>query len=323
MESVALEKLERCPHCDSASIKYWCSGYDRLHEALQDSFEYSKCGDCGVVFESSRPVESEAYKAYPDYYGPHQSSNAAGGKLPLINRVLSGFSNRVLGQKSFQQRVKRVFSDLGPESVVLDYGCGAGKFLDQMSKRGCQTVGVDFSSQVIEQLKSKGHEAYSVDENIWSNLEDSSIDFIRMNHVVEHLYQPELVLANLLKKLKPGGKIHIAVPNPAGCTARMFRSMWHGLDCPRHVILYPPGTLSRYLLTLGYDSVVTMPEPLSKDHVRSWGYLIHRLGLLSHEKIDGLMYKGLLQLLAAVPCRLAAIINMADRYHMVARKSEL
>ena len=36
-------------------------------------------------------------------------------------------------------------------------------------------------------------------------------------------------LRALARKMAPGARLHVALPNPAGWTARLFRSTWHGL----------------------------------------------------------------------------------------------
>lgn len=318
---IGTETLGRCPVCDGESIAAWCTGFDRLHDRPADRFVYSRCRTCDVLFESTRPVEEQIFKAYPSEYAPHRSPHAPSPRRRRKGSAALGrLAGRVLGQPAFQDAVRGHLGSPKDGEVVLDYGCGAGKFLDQMARRGCRTIGIDFSPQVLEIVRRNGHEAYLAGEDAWRAFPDGSIDLVRMNHVVEHLYEPRAVLRTVLAKMRPQGRLHIAVPNPDGLSARLFRSMWHGLDCPRHVILYPPRTLVRLLEEVGFENVRAVAEPLSKDFVRSWGYLAYRAGLLRHARIEGLIHSGSLQLAAALPCRIAARVGMADRFQVVARR---
>ena len=319
--SVRTEKITRCPVCDNHKATPWCIGVDRIYNRNEENkFVYSRCRNCKAVFESVRPLENEIHKAYPIEYAPYQAQVKNNKKPNWLRKSTLKLATHLVGQSAFQKSIKNLYSDLGSQHTFLDYGCGAGKFLNGMSKRECRTIGVDFSSDAIDLVHKNGHEGYLVDQDIMNHLENSSIDFIRLNHVVEHLYQPHEVLGDLLSKLKPGGRIHIAVPNPAGMTAQMFRSLWYGLECPRHIILYPPETLELLLTDLGFERVQIYNEPQSKDHIRSWGYMAEKLGLLANDKVEGLIFSGTLQLIFAIPCRLASFFNRADRFHIEARK---
>lgn len=48
-------------------------------------------------------------------------------------------------------------------------------------------------------------------------LDDESIDYIFMNHVVEHLHEPAVVLSELRRILKSGGMIYMEAPSIRSC----------------------------------------------------------------------------------------------------------
>src|SRR5687767_7234076 len=73
---VRTERIDSCPNCGSSELRFWCDGRDRLHELTKQVFTYSKCRGCEVVFLSSRPVEAEAFRFYPEDYAPYQASDS-------------------------------------------------------------------------------------------------------------------------------------------------------------------------------------------------------------------------------------------------------
>jgi hypothetical protein len=74
-----------------------------------------------------------------------------------------------------------------------------------------------------------------------------------MFHVLEHLPDPRMGLNYARKLLKPSGVLLIQVPNVSSIQARLFGSLWFGLDVPRHVINYTPEALSFLLKETGFE----------------------------------------------------------------------
>ncbi len=284
-------------------------------------FEYSKCSDCGALFMSTRPVEADISFFYSSGYQPYQTASREEplmSRKVLLIRGLKGALRKALGGAGMRS-FPRCYSQLLPGSLFVDFGCGAGKTLDVMRRGGHHTVGVDFSPLAISSARQRHHQAYSVDE-FWQAFPDSSADLVRMNHVVEHLYQPQAVLKGIAAKLKSGGALHIAVPNPEGISALVFRENWHGLDCPRHVILYPPKTLVHLLGEAGFEHFEVRQEAISKDFARSLGYWLASKGLYSLSKVEGLMNNSVLGILLWLPMWLCALSGHGDRYHVVCRR---
>ena len=120
--------------------------------------------------------------------------------------------------------------------------------------------------------------------------------------------------------MAPGARLHVALPNPAGWTARLFRSTWHGLDCPRHAVLYPPRTLAALLRDEGFSTVEIVQEPLTKDHLRSWGYVLESLGMMRSGGAESVRNVRALRRIASIPGTLAVATGRADRIHALARR---
>lgn len=321
--AVRTETLTSCPNCGGNEISFWVSGRDRLLKISDQVFTYSRCSRCGITFQSTRPVESEIRRFYPEDYHQYQPQYSA-PKASVIRRYIRAVSRwivaTVTGERRFREKIDRFYDVIREGIIFLDFGCGSGKFLSRSVKFGCRTIGMDFSPIARAEAAKKGHEALPIDAAGWAKIPEGTVDLVRMNHVVEHLYTPRETLARIYAKMANGARLHVAVPNPRGLSARMFRSRWRGLDCPRHVILFTPEALVEVLQDIGFRNIRVIHEPLTKDQVRSWGYVLEDLRLMRATKVEDLIESPLFAALCALPAAVCTAIRWSDRFHILAEK---
>ena len=55
--------------------------------------------------------------------------------------------------------------------------------------------------------------------------------------------------------MTPGGRLIVAAPNFDSWAASWFGAHWFGLDVPRHLTHFTPGTLRRMLNRAGFEQV--------------------------------------------------------------------
>lgn len=99
------------------------------------------------------------------------------------------------------------------EKIVLDAGCGTGKFLEQLENESSKYIGVDLSFEQLIKAQSKKKKSNTIFIN--SNLKDimlesNSVDLIVSPWVlgtVTDLVEREKCLNELKRVLKPGGEI--------------------------------------------------------------------------------------------------------------------
>ena len=110
-------------------------------------------------------------------------------------------------------------NEMFKDKDVLDIGCGAaGKSLYYLSLGAKSVTGID----VVEKYEE---EAYTLQKNLGLNgftfkLEDASnmsfndcsFDTVIMNDAMEHVAEPEKVLKEVYRVLKPGGKLYVNFP---------------------------------------------------------------------------------------------------------------
>ena len=63
---VSIERLDRCPNCNSDDTVEWAHARDRLLGLSPQTFIYSRCKACGILFQSERPAEASIAHFYPD-----------------------------------------------------------------------------------------------------------------------------------------------------------------------------------------------------------------------------------------------------------------
>jgi SAM-dependent methyltransferase len=295
---------------------------------MSQRFVYVRCRGCDAHFLASRPRESELAKVYFAGYGPYKETPGAAPKPARAHRAArlaapplraGGAALGLVGQRRLRRMLSWAYTPEATDETLLDYGCGAPTFLDDARERGFATVGVDFTDEVLKAVRASGHAAHLAGEDFERHVPDRSVSCVRMNHVIEHLYRPRDALAAIRAKMTPGGRIHIATPNPTSFGSRVFGRRWHALDCPRHVILYRPRVLHGLLAELGFHDVSVVHEVGPKDLTRSWGIVLYDRGRIGPEQIGAMAADpvrfGLFSPIASV----VALLSASDRYHVFAR----
>jgi SAM-dependent methyltransferase len=133
-------------------------------------------------------------------------------------------------------------SHISPNDTVIDFGCGGGFLLKNISCSEKMGVEVNDTARSFAE-KTNGIRAVKFVEH----LEDSVADIIISNHALEHCVSPHLEIENLLKKLKPGGRIVLIVP----CESNKLK--WFPGDVNNHLFTWNPMTLGNLFTSAGYE----------------------------------------------------------------------
>lgn len=110
------------------------------------------------------------------------------------------------------QLVLMIRQDVGYENPVVDVGCGSSPLLSMIPLR--DKVGVDHDQRKIALMREKDPSAtYKLGEAYNTNLDPNCSSVTVCAEVIEHLDQPELLIQELVRITKPGGRIIIATPD--------------------------------------------------------------------------------------------------------------
>ena len=144
---------------------------------------------------------------------------------------------------------------------LLEIGCGEGWFLSAADRAGYAVRGLDFSEAGLTKFHPQfldrcqfGDAFESLDRLIESG---DRVDVCVMEHVLEHVVDPQALLARLPRLLSPGGVMAITVPNdfsPLQIAARkagvIDRDFW--VAPPQHLNYFNAETLPALLTRMGF-----------------------------------------------------------------------
>lgn len=306
-----VEVLDACPLCDSQRLHRWRSAPDRAYFSEDLGFAYARCCNCDLRFLRRRPTAATAGELYDDNYEPYDVA----GDRPAPPVELTGERPSRL-PAPWLDLVRPIYRLPRPGARFLDFGCGSAFFLAAAERGGWTAIGTDFSPAVVERVRASGFQAHPVDE-MWVALARQPVDLVRMSHVLEHVYDPVETLRRTRTILRPGGLVHVAVPNPVGLSSLVFRRHWFPLE-PRHVWQFTPRLLSSVLEQTGFTVVGIGHQPSPRDARRSAGYAAR--AWRAPGSVAAAVDSRRAERLYALPTAVAAAVGHGDRLHGVARR---
>jgi len=204
-----------------------------------------RCRGCGLVFPNPMPVPAKVSEHYADaekYFAEHSYD----GKVAAYDKVLASIE------------------ELGVQrGRLLDIGAGRGEMLKAANARGWAAIGLEPSRDFAKCARQ-----YSGAEVVEARLEDrpfekDSFDAVILGAVLEHVFNPVALLAEINRTLRSGGILWLDVPNEAGWFYRLgnLYQRLRGRDWvvnlsptfpPYHVFGFSPRSLRKLLAVTGF-----------------------------------------------------------------------
>ena len=149
-----------------------------------------------------------------------------------------------------------VFSMMKMKSgKALDLGCGTGNYTLELKKRGFDVIGLDASEGMLKIARSKGlncikGDAYSLP------FPDESFDLVLSVTMFEFIHEPEKVLVEIHRVLKPGGEVVIGTMNgrSAWFLFKRLKSLFVE-TAYRYARFYTPKELEGLVRKAGFNNV--------------------------------------------------------------------
>lgn len=166
------------------------------------------------------------------------------------------------------------------QAHILDLGCGSGALGAFLAEhKQCVCDGVTLSQEEARHAAPfyrHVHVADLEDCDLDQLFGDARYDYIVCADVLEHLRQPERILAACRKRLTPEGRLLISVPNAgySGLVAELlhgeFRYREEGLLDRTHLRFFTRRSLSRFLAEQGWqvDGIDTIERALPESEFR-------------------------------------------------------
>jgi len=153
--------------------------------------------------EINSETENKKYKLIKDFFD--KVNNDVYPEAP-------SFAHTNITQQAIKNLIEKNL--IKKDSKILDVGCGQGPALDYFKELGYKNlIGVTLSDVDVEVCRSKGYEAYKMDQS-FLEFENNSFDVLWVRHCLEHSVMPYYTLNEFNRVLKPQGIIYIEVPAP-------------------------------------------------------------------------------------------------------------
>ncbi|MCM3905818.1 MAG: class I SAM-dependent methyltransferase [Pyrinomonadaceae bacterium] len=138
----------------------------------------------------------EHYAIAPEKYFEHHDSNT-----------------KERAARSLMDAARHLTSDTGR---LLDIGSGRGEVLRAARDAGWKAVGIE-PSPMFADYAAKHSGAEVLREPLeQSNFPAGSFDVVILGAVLEHLYNPDQIIKEISRVLRPGGALFVDVPNENG-----------------------------------------------------------------------------------------------------------
>ncbi len=150
----------------------------------------------------------------------------------------------------------------GLAGTVADVGCGAQPFRDLLPP-ATRYIGVDIAAAG----ESFGY--HTPDTRYYQGntlpLADGEVDHVLCTETLEHVLAPAILLSELSRVMRPGGRLVLTVP---------FAARWHFV--PHDYWRYTPSGLTHLLAQAGFDAIRVYPRggALSVAGYKVLGYVL-------------------------------------------------
>jgi ubiquinone/menaquinone biosynthesis C-methylase UbiE len=171
---------------------------------------------------------------------------------------------------------------------LLDIGCGTGLFVERYIEAGGSAIGIDISRKMIEKARRRCTECdYTLGTGEKIPFYDNSFDAVSSLLVFSYIKDPEMMLNEAYRVLKPGGKIAIC-------------------------------TLGKKLLTWGIPAIYHISEKMNVNHVVMKNFGEH---YYDRKEMKDLFYNAGFSDITVQWCSFAHI-DMMDPLFLIAQKIE-
>jgi SAM-dependent methyltransferase len=137
-----------------------------------------------------------------DTYGDVDASAAPGEAV--------AWQEQVSGWPSVQAYKRRTYELVTGADRILDIGCGPGADVVQLGRQRC--TGIDRSATMTAIAAARGAVVCRADAHRLP-IADGAVTAVRTDRVLQHLSEPPVALAELVRVLAPGGRLVVAEPD--------------------------------------------------------------------------------------------------------------
>jgi len=228
-----------CPACGSHDHRFLFKSYD--------SYPFHACEECGVWFVPLKIDES----LFDTFWARSPDAKQVAASMMLQREKGTRDSDR--------KRFGHYFDLLKPvlegydEVRYLDIGCGVGHSVEFARELGFAATGVETNETAVETARAHGRNVIADLRSIGGQ----RFDLISLFETLEHLVEPDVVMASVVGSLAPKGLVIVTVPNRASWEISILRQdcfhVYGGADGVGHINLFHIQGLERLFQRHGLD----------------------------------------------------------------------
>jgi len=201
--------IENCIICERSET------FEYIH-LKSNNLVALKCRRCGHVFVKNSPIT-------PDNINEFYTMDDFKGKRSLQELEYPDYysdcfadyeqkSNSSLVLKQFEEKATYFDSQFPKGGKILDVGCATGVFLDMMKKRGWEVEGVEVSDELASYARDKFGAKVHVMDLTREKLDSGPFHVITLFDVIEHIPDPNLMIAACKDLLVENGLLFLRTP---------------------------------------------------------------------------------------------------------------
>jgi SAM-dependent methyltransferase len=257
----------RCPICGSDRTSLHRTDVKDLEYFVVPSrpFVVQRCRDCQSQFLDPRPVDAELPPFYPDDYHAYNENHGSIAKLLVDVRARSR-------ARSYRKLIAH------PPGRLFDVGTGDCRHFDELRRfLDLECAGIEIQPDIAAKGRARGYDVLD------GSLETADLsghigryDVVSMNHVLEHVVQPHLMLERAYDLLRPGGHVIGQLPTVSSWECEMFGHNWGGYHYPRHLQMPSKDGLAGLLRDVGFTDVVIRSAPHIQTTISMQNSLVRR-----------------------------------------------
>lgn len=215
-----------CPVCSS------------IPSSTPASLSKVDCVHCGLVWTYlPEPINSE--ELYRD-----EVYAVVDNRQSIFEKIIFYEAKKVL------QKVRIIHPQA---KQLLDFGSGKGQFLAVAKKLHWEGLGIETEKARADFASMNYGVNVKCEYYSEGKIVEVVADLITLNHVLEHLPQPILVLEELLKSnLNSKGLVYVEVPRANSWQALIAGNSWMHWDIPKHLTHWTENVLILQLEKIGF-----------------------------------------------------------------------
>ena len=228
-----------CDHVD------WTPRYRVLLECRQCGFLKAAAA---IADETARALYDEGYfhgEEYADY-----------------------LAESTVHTKNFRRRYQWMVEIAGRPSSVFEVGCAYGLWLQLLTAEGIRAAGIDVCAAAVDHARAVLEQDASCCDFMTAELTPGDFQIFVMWDTLEHLAQPEEMIARISELLPVGGWIFLTTGDVGSRNARRRGERWRMIHPPTHLHYFSRATVQQFLSRHGLETREIRSTPIFRN-VRS------------------------------------------------------